>query len=56
MNSYGALTPVDSANGPEKLRSVACPEKPRHVCPEKAAYPTLFLTVEFERVLDFSRN
>ena len=34
MNSYGAHTPVDSANGPEKLRSVARPEKPRHVCPE----------------------
>ena len=34
MNSYGAHTPVDSANGPDKLRSVARPEKPRHVCPE----------------------
>ena len=30
----GASALVDSANDPNKLRSVACPNKPRHVCPE----------------------
>ena len=56
MNSYGAHTPVDSADNCKTLRSVARFNTPRHVCPEKAAYLTLFLTVEFKRVLDVSRN